>query len=660
MNQILSTRSTIVQLSIFAGLVFILFSCDIPDSSKKILSNKEPEPLFQKPVSLKEKLSINPELQKALDYYGKPADTLKRKALLFLINNMDYKKGINLQLAKEFTKTFGFIYTLGQTDSFNVKKQYFPENYFKDRIQKTNPIFIPDLNAIHSDHLIENIEFAFLAWSLPWAKKVSFDNFCRYILPYRIHDEPLSRWRRYLFAKHKDLIDSLVDRNVTDPVVVCRLLNDKLFNRFVFYSKLNSPFIPVEDQYKYPAGDCKHRYFLMTAIARTFGLPMTIDFTPQYARFPGSHDWTVLIDDGNGNILPFNGGDEWVTYPFTGLKIYRTTYENNFGEYTGDLPSLFTNPTFFDVTHEYPFDVKDLEMSFNDTIVGKNICLFTFGIGSKLVPLAQGKIQNKKVIFKNVSFREDALVLVGYIKDGETKIIENPVTMYRNGYQGIYTPSQKLVRQIKLTRKYPVTYETSAFAENVENARIHGSNKNDFSDAVTLYTFKDAPQFFTRIDISDSIAYNYFRYIPENGKPINLAELHFQFHGARAEINGEYFASSSIENNKLKNIYDKNIRTNLDLEPDSWIGIKAPQNEKRFLSQVSILPRNNWNVIELNHTYELFYFDKEWTSIEKKIAEDFELVFNNVPANAVMLLKDLTDGKQERIFTYENYYQLFW
>lgn len=59
-----------------------------------------------------------------------------------------------------------------------------------------NKIKVMDTDVIDADYLAENIEYAFKSWSLPWAKDVSFEDFCRYILPYKMGNEEPERWRQ--------------------------------------------------------------------------------------------------------------------------------------------------------------------------------------------------------------------------------------------------------------------------------------------------------------------------------------------------------------------------------------------------------------------------------------------------------------------------------
>ncbi len=66
------------------------------------------------------------------------------------------------------------------------------------------------------------------------------------------------------------------------------------------------------------------------------------------------------------------------------------------------------------------------------------------------------------------------------------------------------------------------------------------------------------------------------------------------------------------------------------------------------------------NRITLGHDYELFYFDREWRSLGQKRASADYLEYDRVPSNALLLLRDYTKGKEERIFVYENAKQVWW
>lgn len=66
------------------------------------------------------------------------------------------------------------------------------------------------------------------------------------------------------------------------------------------------------------------------------------------------------------------------------------------------------------------------------------------------------------------------------------------------------------------------------------------------------------------------------------------------------------------------------------------------------------------NRITPSHDYELFYFDREWQSLGRKRAGADFLEYDRVPSNALLLLRDYTKGKEERIFVYENAKQVWW
>ncbi|MDR1155854.1 MAG: hypothetical protein LBL04_14200, partial [Bacteroidales bacterium] len=77
--------------------------------------------------------------------------------------------------------------------------------------------------------------------------------------------------------------------------------------------------------------------------------------------------------------------------------------------------------------------------------------------------------------------------------------------------------------------------------------------------------------------------------------------------------------------------------------------------------KVCYVPRTDGNDVTIGHLYELFYWNETgWISLGQKPAGDIKLVYDDVPANSVYWLRDLTSGKEERIFTYEAGRQVWW
>jgi hypothetical protein len=78
------------------------------------------------------------------------------------------------------------------------------------------------------------------------------------------------------------------------------------------------------------------------------------------------------------------------------------------------------------------------------------------------------------------------------------------------------------------------------------------------------------------------------------------------------------------------------------------------------VEKILYIPRADGNSIVYGNEYELLYWDNEWISLGRRIADNNFLKYNNGPENALFLLRNHTSGKEERIFTYENDKQVWW
>ena len=68
-------------------------------------------------------------------------------------------------------------------------------------------------------------------------------------------------------------------------------------------------------------------------------------------------------------------------------------------------------------------------------------------------------------------------------------------------------------------------------------------------------------------------------------------------------------------------------------------------------TSVRIVPRGDDNDICPGDEYELLYFDGDkWQSCGRKMADDNELHYDDIPSNCLLWLRDLTRGNDERPF----------
>lgn len=157
-------------ISLFLGIIF--FSC----STEAIKYSEKLE------YALNHAGRNRLELEKVLKHYliTEP-DPLKYEAACFLIENMPYHFSYidTINLAKYYNE----IESLPNNENSKVKKDELSRDKYKNVYLQGEP----DILHVTGEYLIRNIEQSFHAWQASkCSKHISFEDFCEYILPYKV------------------------------------------------------------------------------------------------------------------------------------------------------------------------------------------------------------------------------------------------------------------------------------------------------------------------------------------------------------------------------------------------------------------------------------------------------------------------------------------
>ena len=225
-----------------------------------------------------------------------------------------------------------------------------------DTHQLGNPVRKEDIEHITAEYLINNIDLAFQVWNdKPWGKYISFDTFCEEILPYRIGTEPLENWREKVLASFADINNSLKEDSIMTAVQACRRVNDLLprFRLDKDFSNMSFTRLMATTR-----GMCDSQAALAAFVMRGLGIPVTIDFTPQWKNHPTGHSWNSVCDSA-GQHISFMGTE---TNPYDShqgntlqkAKAYRKTYRHHRIVETDEMntPPLFQD-NLFDISSEH-------------------------------------------------------------------------------------------------------------------------------------------------------------------------------------------------------------------------------------------------------------------------------------------------------------------
>ncbi|WP_298487566.1 transglutaminase domain-containing protein [uncultured Maribacter sp.] len=633
------------------------------------------------------------ELQLVLDNYSQEKDSLKLKAAVFLIKNMKEfisSKTNTSSFYKDFSFQVGKLSDSLFTLSASERKHEFRNSHY-DRIKSIwnslknaygfNAHKVKkqlDINVVTSEMLIENIELSFNVWEMPWAKKLSFEEFCEYILPYRGFGEPAVKWRKEYYKKNIWVKDSMMGSK--DRIRACNFINNDLkkwffFNKFFMdkYPGGQNPKMLLESK----VGKCVDQVNLSIYSMRSIGLPVTMDYTPLWANSNNGHTWNALLLE-NGTSLNFQGaspsnigvGKEQRFY-YNLSKVYRKTFSENMESLSNkisnyeNIPITLRGKHFIDVTGDYKnvFKSKTIRLPIKNenSISDKYAYLCTFN-NSKWVAVAWSEIKNGYATFKNMGV--GVTYLLAYYKKGNYTPINAPFILTDKDELQHLTPVDSF-QDIRLERKFPLREKMKRMLWPLKNGIFQGANKSDFSDAQNIYEIDEKEvikPFYVIKEIDREKAYRYVRFIPKI--KTEIAELSFfsfnKILNKHEILHGNVISSVKNSETLIAKMFDDRMDNYFSYteKENTWYGLDL--KEPRIISQVGYCPRNDTNNIEPDNLYELFYWNEGWKSLGQQKAKFYYLDYKNVPKNALLWLRNLTKGKEERIFTYEKGQQVWW
>ena len=364
------------------------------------------------------------ELETVLDNYGQAGDTLKLRAARFLIANMEDHCYVTYYLHDSTDRKIDFDVLVFENyaalrDSFALlEKAYGPLEF--DRRDK-----VMDVETITAEYMTANIDDAFEVWrEKPWAKHLSFENFCEYVLPYRGSNEPLEAWRPYFREKYADLEERM--ENPGDPIEATRLINEDIKSWFGFDERYY--YHPTDqglaEMLEHELGRCEDMTNLTIYALRANGLAVTSDYTPYWANTGNNHAWNAILTL-EGQVVPFMGaesnpGDYKLQHIMA--KTYRKTYSQQkdnliFQKRKQEkVPGWLAGKSYADVTAEY-VDVCDVTVEFTEKIPDSvdiaYLCVFNSG---EWKAIQWGRIDKNAALFREMG-RGIAYVPALYINE---------------------------------------------------------------------------------------------------------------------------------------------------------------------------------------------------------------------------------------------------
>lgn len=375
-------------------------------------------------------------------------DSLKQKAAKYLEQYAPYHYGI----ARHIVDSAGHRSRLkaAQFANDSLYRSYLDDHHY--HLSTGTPVM--DLDTITDDYLKENIDLAFDSWRKPWSRQIPFEDFCRYILPYRNGDEELTRWRRRFKRRYEHLVtDSLKDTG--DIRTVAEFLMRQIRKDIGYGTRFNGliqGFLTPEETEQLGHLECKACANYAALALRACGIPCQV--LEMHWRFTEIPHTSVFVPKTKGNPRAFRiavGDDfQYMGEPKDSMATWRAwAYSYDVNE---DLLELSDDK---DVLSSFvrPYCRQDLTSTVNrtfdfslavpDSLRSKRHLFLCRFHGSEWYPIREGRVDGDSVRFHDATIRQ--LYRVGYMDKAGVHVGGGVFTLLGDGRVRPYDQSGQKV-----------------------------------------------------------------------------------------------------------------------------------------------------------------------------------------------------------------------
>ncbi len=374
------------------------------------------------------------ELEKVLTHFTEVGDAQQLTAARFLVANMPGKGYVVTRLRDADGNTIEFdplayeTYEESRDTIEALEKEHGELEWGRDRLVK-------DVETIEGDFLIRHIEEAFAAWrGVAADRRVGFDAFLNFVLPYRGSQEPLGNWISPLRERYGAAPEEVgADAPLRDLYkFISKDVHKRVrFNKRYYLHPTDQGFGEMETSGQ---GRCEDITNAITFAARSLALATAADYTPAWAHGSNNHAWNVLLDaDGRGCAK----GNAHAA------KIYRKTFALQRGNLGFQLPEgreapnrFLSSKSYIDVTTQYAetTDVTvavDADAAGSDVAQGERFAYLCVFNGGEWVAIHWGPLADGKVTFTAMGRN---IVYLPCVHDGEKLVpVGDPLLALKDG-----------------------------------------------------------------------------------------------------------------------------------------------------------------------------------------------------------------------------------